>query len=218
MAGLTCDFFKTAGCDRLICMDLHAAQIQGMFAGPFDNLYAIDPLIDQLRRDYPSGDFVIVSPDAGGEKRAQAWSAKLGVPCTFLIKSRDHHSISTINRHELVHKLDFQGKTVVLVDDIGDTIGTLSSAAKIIKSRGAGEVVCCVTHGVFSRNAFSNLSEPHIDRLYTTNTLPQSDHVSQSDKIRVVDVSELCAKAVLACVQGSSMSALFGVEGKGRPS
>jgi ribose-phosphate pyrophosphokinase len=208
MAKMTCDFFKEAGANRLITIDLHAAQIQGFFAGPFDNLYAINDLIEKIQSDYDNN-FIIVSPDAGGVKRTENWSKKMGVTSTFLTKTRDHNMVSVINKHELVHQIDFTGKTAILVDDIGDTLGTLNSAAKILKEKGATKVIAVVTHGVFSGRAFENLAEDFIDRIYTTNTLPQQENLSKSSKIVVVDLSKLFAEAILSCVNATSMSNLF---------
>ena len=153
--------------------------------------------------------FVVISPDAGGIKRIQDWAEQLNCAYTFLTKSRNHNAISEITKHELVHQIDFTGKRALLVDDIGDTIGTLNSAAKILKEKGATEVIAAVTHGIFSGNAFKYLEESYIDRIYVTNTLPQEKNCAKSDKIKVVDLSELFANAILSCINASSMSALF---------
>lgn len=208
MAKMIGDFFKIAGTNRLITIDLHSAQIQGFFDGPFDNLYATKYLIKQVITDYDN-DFIVVSPDAGGIKRIIDWSSQMNCPYTFLTKGRDHNSVSKIIRHELVHQLDFSGKKALLVDDIGDTLGTLNSAAKILKEKGATEVVAAVTHGIFSGNAFGYLQEVWIDKIYVTNTLPQKLNSQKSDKIVIVDLSELFANAILCCVNATSMSALF---------
>jgi ribose-phosphate pyrophosphokinase len=208
MAKMICDFLKMAGGNRVITIDLHSAQIQGFFDGPFDNLYATKYLINQITTDYENN-FVIISPDAGGIKRIIDWASQLNCPYTFLTKSRDHNAISKITQHELVHQLDFTGKRALLVDDIGDTLGTLNSAAKILKEKGATEVIAAVTHGIFSGKAFEYLQENYIDRIYVTNTLPQKLNSDKSDKIKVVDLSELFGDAILCCVNAGSMSALF---------
>lgn len=209
MAKLVADLFRTSGANRLITVDLHAAQIQGFFDGPFDNLYAIDYLIKQIQLDYDGKKFIVISPDAGGEKRAKAWAAKMQVPCTFLTKSRDHNAISKIDQHELVHQINFKDETIILVDDIGDTLGTLCSAAKILKEKGAKEVIAVVTHGIFSGKAIENLEQDNIDRMYTANTVPQCHNTAMSAKIKVVDLSELFANVIRCCVNGNSISDLF---------
>lgn len=209
MAKLVADFFKVAGANRIITVDLHAAQIQGFFDGPFDNLYAINYLVEKIKLDYPDKKFIVISPDAGGEKRANAWANKLNTSYTFLTKTRDHDAISVIKKHELVHNINFKNETIILVDDIGDTLGTLCSAAKILKERGAKEIIGVVTHGVFSGNAFKNLENGNLDKIYTTNTIPQDQNMDISKKIILVDLSELLAKVIMCCANAESISNIF---------
>lgn len=209
MSRLVADLFKVSGASRLISVDLHAAQIQGFFDGPFDNLYAINDLIQKIKSDFADEKMIIVSPDAGGEKRATAWAKNMNSQCTFLTKTRNHNEISTISKHELVHQLNFTNEIVLLVDDIGDTLGTLCSAAKILKEKGAKKIIAAVTHGIFSGPAFVNLANSDIDLVYTTNTVPQSKNVEKSSKIVVVDLSNLLSRAILCCIIPSSISELF---------
>jgi ribose-phosphate pyrophosphokinase len=209
MSKFVCEMIKLAGANRLVNIDLHAGQIQGFFDGPLDNLYAIHPLIEQIKTDFDVNNLIIVSPDAGGEKRATAWADKLKVPCTFLTKHRDHNRISTISHHELVHNLDFEGKTVIFVDDMCDTAGTLKSAAEIVKKKGAKEIITVVTHGIFSGNAFGNLNDSCIDHVYVTNSLPQEENVKKSNKIKIVDISGLISDVMLRCINAESVSELF---------
>ena len=210
MSKLVCDFFKTAGATRLITLDLHSAQIQGFFDGPFDNLYAIDYLVNKIKKDYEGCTFIVISPDAGGVRRVQSWALKLKAECSFLVKSRDHSKISTITRQKMADKLDVSGKTVLLVDDMADTMGTMVGAARILKEeKGAKNVIAVVTHGIFSGAAFDNLQNDYLDAIYVTNTLPQADNVAKSSKIRVVDISPLCADAITRCINATSISSLF---------
>jgi ribose-phosphate pyrophosphokinase len=210
MAKLVCDLFKTAGADRLVTIDLHSAQIQGFFAGPFDNLYAIGPLCEAVKLDFNCEDLVLISPDVGGVKRIENWSKKLLVQNTFLTKSRNHSGVSQISHHELVHQLDLNNKICLIVDDMADTMGTLCSAAKILKAKGASKVIAVVTHGVFSGKAFENLAGDDIDAVYVTNSLPQAQNVLKSSaNIKVVDVCDLFSKVIMCCVEGKSISALF---------
>ena len=209
MSKLICDFLKTAGTDRLICCDLHASQIQGMFDGPFDNLYAMKYLLQKVNQDYPDTNFVVISPDIGGIKRIQDYASKLNAEYSFLTKSRDHNEVSKIIKHDLVDPIDLVGKIVLLVDDIGDTLGTLNSASKILKDKGASQVLAVVTHGIFSGDAFNYLDENNIDKIYVTNTLPQKENTEKSNKIVVVDLSELFGSAIMTCVNATSMSVLF---------
>jgi ribose-phosphate pyrophosphokinase len=210
MAKLICDFFKEAGANRLICADLHAAQIQGMFDGPCDNLYGTKYLLPKITQDYPDTEFIVISPDVGGIKRIQDWANQLNTnDYSFLTKSRDHNKVSQIIKHDLADTINFTNKLALLVDDLGDTMGTLNSAAKILKEKGAEKVVAVVTHGIFSGDAFKFLAEDNIDRIYVTNTLPQKDNLTKSDKIVVVDLSELFGLAILACINATSMASLF---------
>ena len=210
MGKLMADFFKSAGANRLITVDLHAGQIQGFFDNPFDNLYAIDYLIAAVKRDYDTKDIILVSPDAGGEKRVNAYSKKLNVECTFMTKSRDHTKVSVIVAQELVHKdIDLKGKVVIVVDDIFDTGSTMCNGAEILRKKGAAKVIAVVTHGIFSGKAFENLAKDDLDAIYVTNSLPQKDNMAKSNKIRVVDISKLFGDAILACVNHTSLSALF---------
>ena len=209
MAKLICDFFEVAGANRIITVDLHAAQIQGFFDGSFDNLYAINYLINAVIKDYNMEDMILVSPDAGGFKRIENWGKKTGCEYTFMIKSRDHDKISTIMEQKLVDKIDLNGKVVIIVDDIFDTGSTMCNGAKILRENGAAKVIAIVTHGVFSSNAFENIAKDDLDAIYVTNSLPQNDNMIKSSKIKVVDISALCSDAILTCVNGTSMSALF---------
>lgn len=210
MAGLIADFFKIAGADRLITVDLHAGQIQGFFDGPMDNLYAIDMLIEAIRKDFDTKNIILVSPDTGGEKRASAYGKKLGVECTFMTKSRDHNKISVITKQELVHKdIDLKDKIVIEIDDMCDSLGTMCNGARILKEKGAARVIAVATHGIFSGAAFENLAKDDLDIVYVTNSLPQEANMAKSNKIRVVDISKLISDAILACVNAGSLSALF---------
>lgn len=209
MAKLICDIFKTAGANRLITFDLHSAQLQGFFDGPFDNLYAGNYLIKRIKSDYKNNEFIVISPDVGGIKRIMDFKNKLNADYTFLVKSRNHNKISDISHHEIVHKIDLTSKINILVDDIGDTLGTLNSAAKLLKEHGAPTVIAVITHGIFSGKAFETLKQNYIDKIYVTNTLPQNDNIIKSNKIEIVDLSELCANAILRCINAESISALF---------
>ena len=209
MGKLVCDLFKEAGAFRIITFDLHSAQVQGFFNGPFDNLYAGKDLIKCIKSDYPNDKFIVISPDVGGLKRIQDFSCQLNnAEYTFLVKSRDHNEISCITSHELVHKLKLENVVCVLVDDIGDTFGTLNSAAEILRKNGATKVITAITHGVFSGNALNNLNNNNIDQVYVTNTLPQT---CNCEKIKLVDVSNTCANALLCCINSVSISTLFDI-------
>jgi len=211
MGKFICEIFELAGANRMIAIDLHAGQIQGFPNIPLDNIYAINPLVEQIKNDYGEclQDLVIVSPDAGGEKRAIAWASKLGVPETFFTKKRDHAQVSVIQTQDLAKEIDFKNKVVVLIDDIGDTCGTLVGAAKQLMEKGPREVIAIVSHGVFSKNAFDNLNNSIINKIYVTNTIPQLENVERCSKIVVVDLGDLLSQVIVKCMNGESVSELF---------
>lgn len=109
----------------------------------------------------------------------------------------------------MVHQIDLVGKTVVFVDDMCDTMGTIKSAAEIVKKKGAKKIVVAVTHGIFSGPAFENIDKSEIDCIYVTNTLPQSENVKRCPKLKVVDISELIATVIVKNIKGESVSEIF---------
>lgn len=209
MGKLMADLFQTAGAYRLISIDLHSAQAQGFFGGPFDNLFAINPLIKAITIDYNGKEFIIISPDAGGERRADEWSKVLNCQMTMFTKHRDHNAVSTIVSHKLVDKLDFTNKVVIIVDDMCDTGGTLVSAATQLREYGAEEIIVAVTHGVFSANAYDKLSQSIISKIYTTNSMKIDNKFYVCNKFAIVDISEMIATAIGHCANNTSISQMF---------
>ena len=160
-ARLMADLFKAAGADRLICVDLHTAQIQGFFDGPVDHLQALPILSDYVAERYGDEQLAVVSPDAGRIKVAEQWSKKLGgAPLAFIHKTRD---ISRPN-HSTANRVvgDVSGRTCILVDDMIDSGGTITQAADALVTAGAREVVVAATHALFSDPATKRLGEPVI--------------------------------------------------------
>jgi ribose-phosphate pyrophosphokinase len=215
MSQFVCEMIKMAGANRLMSVDLHAGQEQGFFGNgdPFDNMYSIDYLTDAIKKDFAKDladkKVAVISPDVGGKNRVEAWAECLESVHTFLTKRRDHSKISTISEHKMVHQIDLVGKTVIFVDDMVDTLGTIASAAEIVKKEGAAKVVVVATHGIFSGNAFENLKNPNIDLVYITNSVPQEENLKKSSKLRVVDVSNLICRAILANIKGESLSETY---------
>lgn len=215
MSQFACSMIKEAGANRLVSVDLHAGQEQGFFGNgdPFDNLYAIRHLTEAVKKDWAkdleANNLVVISPDVGGEKRVVSWAERLKAPHTFLTKRRDHSKVSVILEHELVHQIDLVGKTVVFVDDMCDTMGTIKSAAEIVRKKGAGKIIVAVTHGIFSGPAFDNIAKSDIDLVYVTNSIPQEDNVKRCSKLRVVDISDLVVTAILKNIKGESLSDTF---------
>src|SRR5438552_3828183 len=151
-AKLVADLLQAAGADRVLAVDLHAGQIQGFFNIPFDHLFAMPVMMDWLKNRF-GADAVIVSPDAGGVERARAYSKRLGATLAIIDKRRSAPNVS-----EVMNLIgDVRGRDAIIVDDLIDTAGTLTTAAKAVKDQGARAVFACATHGVLSGPAIQRI-------------------------------------------------------------
>lgn len=200
------DMLDTAGIDRILTIDLHAEQMQGVLSRPWDNLYAsraLMPAIQELGTD----NMVVVSPDVGGTKRAEKFSFLLNGTGEIAIV---HKRRSGANKSQALAVIgDVEGRDVLLVDDIIDTAGTMSNAAKLLKDKGAQRIVIAATHGLFTPPALDRLADPSIDKIFVTDTVSLSDEVRQNDKVRVVTVAPLLVDALKRIHTGDSLSALI---------
>jgi ribose-phosphate pyrophosphokinase len=202
-AKLLADLLTAAGMSRLITMDLHAGQIQGFFDVPVDNLFAAPVLLRYLR-DLP-GEKIIVSPDAGGVERARAYAKRLDVGLAIVDKRRDQP-----NQSRAMHLIgNVQGKTAIVLDDMIDTAGTICQAGKVLMDNGADTVIACATHPVLSGPAIQRLQDSVFSEVLVTNTIPVNGEKAQCDKIRVLSVAELLAKAINSVHAETSVSVLF---------
>ncbi|KAH8120316.1 phosphoribosyl pyrophosphokinase [Phellopilus nigrolimitatus] len=201
-AKLVANMLQESGCDHVITMDLHASQIQGFFDVP---LYAEPSAIQHIRTHFDVKDVVIVSPDAGGAKRATSIADRLGVD--FALFHKERKKASEVSRMVLVGRV--KGKTAILVDDMADTCGTLVLAAKHLTEAGATKVIAIVTHGILSGNALKNLEESTLERLIVTNTIPQGSHQAACSKIEVMDVGIVLGEVIRRSHYGESVSKLF---------
>lgn len=229
---LIANLLMTAGADRCMTMDLHDPQFQGFFDILVDNLY-LRPLFKRYIVDYIPNyrECVIVSPDSGGAKRATAIADALGCPFALIHKERrikvspatvgspvlsasvsmatTNSSATHINSSMLVG--DVKNRVCVLVDDLADTATTIVRAAKLLKDTGASYIYCLVTHGVFSGDAIEKVLDSYIDKLITTNSIPQIENIKflGSDRLEVLDVSRIFAEAIRRIHNGESVSMLF---------
>jgi ribose-phosphate pyrophosphokinase len=205
-ARLMADLFATAGANRLISVDLHAAQIQGYFSGPVDHLWALPLLADYVRKRVERQKLTVVSPDAGRVRVADLWSDRLGAPLAIIHKRRDPSVPNEVKVHELVG--DVRGRTCVLVDDLIDTAGTIVQAAQALKDNGAAEVIAAATHAVLSGPAVDRLKNSPISELIVTNTLPISEdrHFPQ---LTVLSIAPLIARAIREVFDDGSVTSLF---------
>jgi ribose-phosphate pyrophosphokinase len=204
-AKLVANLITAAGADRALAMDLHAGQIQGFFDIPFDHLYAMPVLIDELRILGYGTDTVVVSPDAGGVERARAFSKRLGAGLAIIDKRRPAPNVSEIMN--IVG--DVRGKKCVIVDDIIDTAGTLCNGATAIMNAGAASVAACASHAVFSGKAVQRITDSPLQHVVVTNTIPLGEAGLQCAKVRVQSVGRLLGEAIKRIHHGDSISSLF---------
>ena len=202
-AKLVADLLTTAGADRVVTMDLHAGQIQGYFDIPVDHLSAI-PILANYFKPFICENTVIVSPDLGGVTRARNFANILDLPIAIIEKRRPK-----ANESEVMNVIgDIADKDVILVDDIIDTAGTICKAASVLKNFGAKKVYGCATHGVLSGPAIERISDSALEKFIITDTiqLPESCRI---DKIEIVSVAYILAKAIRRINENESISVIF---------
>ncbi|MBW1861946.1 MAG: ribose-phosphate pyrophosphokinase [Deltaproteobacteria bacterium] len=203
-AKLVADLITVAGANRVVSMDLHAGQIQGYFNIPVDNIFAA-PLLLKYIRNHFQDNLVIVSPDAGGVERARAFGKRLGATLAIIDKRRDAPNIA-----EAMNIIgEVEGKTAVILDDMVDTAGTLTQAAKALKNRDVAKIDACCTHPVLSGPAIKRIDESPIDHLVVTNTIPLNEKARKCSKITSLSVDELLAETIKRIFNSESVSTLF---------
>lgn len=203
-AKLVANLITTAGADRVLTIDLHAAQIQGFFDIPVDHLYAAPVLIEAIRRrelERP----VLVSPDAGGVERARAFAKRLKVDLAIMDKRRPE-----ANKAEIMNVIgSVQGCDCVIVDDIIDTAGTLVRSADALMERGARSVYAAAVHPVFSGPAIERINASQIEKVMVTDTLVLSEEARRSPRIEQLSLAVLLGEAIRRIHEGASVSSLF---------
>ncbi|MGD8983444.1 MAG: ribose-phosphate pyrophosphokinase [Desulfobacteraceae bacterium] len=203
-AKLVADLITTAGANRVVSMDLHAGQIQGYFNIPVDNLFAAPLLLKYIRTHFEN-DLVIVSPDAGGVERARAFAKRLEATLAIIDKRRDAPNIA-----EAMNIIgEVKGKTVVILDDMVDTAGTLTQGAAALKEKGASNIYACCTHPVLSGASIEKIEASPIDSLVVTNTIPLNEKSQKCAKITVLSVAELLGETIKRIYNSESVSTLF---------
>ncbi len=202
-AKLVANLLTAAGVSRVLTMDLHAGQIQGFFDIPVDHLYAMPVLIKYLRDKGMSDNLVVVSPDVGGMKMAHAYSKALDVPLAIVAKNR--LSATEVEAISLIGEV--KGKNVLLVDDISETAGTLTSAAKLLQKHGAKRIFAGVSHAVLNDQGRQRIAESDIEELISTNSTPYAI----GDKVTVVSVAEILGEAIRRIHLGESVTSLFDI-------
>jgi ribose-phosphate pyrophosphokinase len=204
-AKLVADLITAAGINRILTMDLHAAQIQGFFNIPVDNLYASPVLLDYVHKMYSFENLVIVSPDAGGVERARSFAKKLECSIAIIDKRREAANISQIMN--VIGNVE--NKDTIILDDMIDTGGTLIQAAAALKEKGARRVVAACTHAVLSDSAVDKLNNSVIEELIVTNTIPLDSKKERCRKLTVLSIASLIGEAIKRIHEESSISSLF---------
>ncbi|KZW02205.1 phosphoribosyl pyrophosphokinase [Exidia glandulosa HHB12029] len=201
-AKLVANMIQKSGCDHVITMDLHASQIQGFFDVP---LFAEPSAIRYIRTHFDVPNVVIVSPDAGGAKRATSIADRLGVD--FAIFHKERKKANEVSRMVLVGSV--KDKTAILVDDMADTCGTLVLASRHLADAGAERIFAIVTHGILSGNALQAVEDSSLEKLVVTNTIPQEHNAAKCAKIEVLDIGPVLGEVIRRSHYGESVSQLF---------
>ncbi len=203
-AKLVADILTTAGANRVLTMDLHAAQIQGFFEIPVDHLYGA-PLLAKYYRNKMNEDWVVVSPDVGSVGRARNFASRVNATLAIVDKRRPK-----ANAIEVMNVIgDVKGKTCLMVDDMIDTAGTIVQGAEALVKNGAKEVYACCTHGVLSGPAMERLTNSPIKEIAVLDTINVPDEVKKNPKIKVLPTAKLIANAISTVYADTSLSAIY---------
>ena len=205
-AKVVADMFATVGIDRVLTIDLHSETIQGFFDMPADNVYATKLMVDDIKKNNPDNNIVVVSPDVGGVVRSRALAKQLNDADLAIIDKRR----AAANQSEVMNIIgDIEGKVCIVPDDIIDTAGTLCNAAKALKDHGAASVKAYITHPVLSGPAIERLNNSEIDELVVTNSIPLSHEGEKCSKIRVISLAATIAECIKRLSNEESLSEIF---------
>jgi ribose-phosphate pyrophosphokinase len=203
-AKVVANMLQGVGIERVLTMDLHADQIQGFFDIPVDNIYATPLLLGDLWK-HEHKDLLVVSPDVGGVVRARAIAKRLDSDLAIIDKRRPKANVSTVMN--IIG--DVEGRTCVIMDDMVDTAGTLTEAARALKERGAVSVLAYCTHAVLSGPAVARVEKSALDELVVTDTIPLSVAAAACQKIRQISTAEIFSETIRRMSEGISVSSLF---------
>ncbi|MFK4812732.1 ribose-phosphate pyrophosphokinase [Devosia sp. ZW T5_3] len=204
-AKLVANLITEAGVNRVITLDLHAAQIQGFFDIPTDNLYGAPVMVRDIQENYGSGNVMIVSPDVGGVARARAIAQRIGADLAIVDKRRPRAGVS-----EVMNIIgDVSGQTCLLIDDIVDSGGTLVNAAEALLKAGAKEVSAYITHGVLSNGAAERIATSKLKELVITDSIEETDLIKKAANIRRLTIAPLIGEAIARTASEQSVSSLL---------
>ena len=203
-AKLVANLLTTAGAERILTMDLHAAQIQGFFDIPVDHLYAA-PVFIRHYQEHTLPNLTVVAPDTGGAERARAYAKRLDAELALCDKRRDKPNVA-----EVMNVVgDVKGRSCLIVDDMCDTGGSLTKVAQALTSAGAASVHACFTHPVLSGRAAQHLANSSIEQIVVTNTVPLNSKAAELKNITVLSIAPILAKAIKSIHEETSVSSLF---------
>ncbi|OCF44075.1 ribose-phosphate pyrophosphokinase [Kwoniella heveanensis CBS 569] len=207
-AKLVANLLAVAGCDHVITMDLHASQIQGFFDIPVDNLFSEPSMMQYIKQEVDGWrDAIIVSPDAGGAKRATALADQLNLDFALINRKRQDSFI--VEKMELLVG-DVKGKVAILIDDMIDTGHTVRLAAGVLRENGAKEVYALISHGLLSDVTMDNLRDLPVKKLIVTNSIDQTERVKECQgTLATLDIAPVIAESIRRTHNGESISALF---------
>ena len=203
-AKMVANLIRVAGADRIVTIDLHAAQIQGFFDIPVDHLYSA-PVMIRYYQDNPLPNLTVVAPDTGGAERARAYAKRLDAGLALCDKRRDKPNVA-----EVMNVVgDVEGRSCLIVDDMCDTGGSITKVSKALKEAGADRVHACFTHPVLSGRAAMHLANSDIEKIVVTNTIPLNSKAAELKNITVLSIAPLLAKAIKSIHEETSVSSLF---------
>jgi ribose-phosphate pyrophosphokinase len=209
-AKLVSNLITIAGADRVLTIDLHASQIQGFFDIPVDHLYAA-PVFTAHYQDNPLSHLTVVAPDTGGAERARAYAKRLtsasGQPAQLALCDKRRERANVAEVMNVVG--DVKGRNCLIIDDMCDTGGSLCKVGKALREAGAAQIHACFTHAVLSGAAIEQLTESEIEQIVITNTIPLNGNARGLDKIKVLSIAPLLAKAIKSIHEETSVSSLF---------
>jgi ribose-phosphate pyrophosphokinase len=203
-AKLVASLMETAGADRILALDLHAAQIQGFFNVPVDHLFSSPVMIDYFKAQNVA-DVTVVSPDAGGVERARAFAKRLNVPLAIIDKRREEANVAEVMN--VIGAVD--GRNCLIVDDLIDTAGTLVKGAEALLAKGAKSVSACATHAVLSGPAVERIEASALKEVVFSNSIPLKQEAAASKRIKALSVGPLLARAIQSIHEETSVSILF---------
>jgi ribose-phosphate pyrophosphokinase len=204
-AKVVASMLERAGANRILALDLHAAQIQGFFDIPVDHLFSAPVMIEHFRQTADLSKFIVVSPDAGGVERARAFAKRLEVPLAIIDKRRERPNVA-----EAVNIVGHvAGRDCLIIDDLIDTAGTLVKGSEALLNAGAASVTACATHAVLSGPAVERIAASRLKEVVFSDSIPLRPEAAACGKIRVLSVASLLARAIQSIHEETSVSSLF---------